>query len=97
MGATPDLNIDLQRAIFVLEKPIALDFAKSDEIVSRNGFTLGGVHVRVRGKFVENGIFEVRSTGQRVTVENPQPGTEIVATVPDWKNGDARWRLLSAK
>lgn len=99
LGAEADLNIDLQRAIFVLTKPIALDFARMDDIVSRNSFTLGGIHFRARGKIVaaKGGLAFEFETGQRVLISDPAkpgPSVEVVGLVTDWKGAEPRMKIV---
>jgi hypothetical protein len=97
-GVTPDLDIDEQRALLVLKKPMTIDWLKVADLIKRANYTFGGAHLRSRGRFVDADQgrlgFEFASSGQRLEVKNPEAGrskmgqeARIVGRLEDWKTG----------
>lgn len=109
-GATPDLDIEEQRAILVLKKPMAIDWKIVEDLIKRANYTFGGAHLRTKGRIVEEGagsgmkilVFEFASTGQKMEIKNPEQlrssigrMAEFAARVEDWKKGTPRLVVLS--
>ena len=107
-GTTPDLDIEAQRAILVLKRPVAIDWKAVDNLVKRANYTFGGAHLRARGRVtledeagVNTLIFEFGGSGQKIEVKNQdlvrailgQPG-EFAVRVENWKKGPAHLVLL---
>ena len=95
-GVTPDLDIEEQRAILVLRKPMAIDWKTVADLVKRANYTFGGAHLRVRGGVVDvegRPAVEFLGTGQRMPVKNPEiarilgrEATLVAGRVEDWKD-----------
>lgn len=109
-GVTPDLDIEEQRAVIVLKRPMAIDWKTVDDLVKRANYTMGGAHLRARGRIVEEDaggsktmLFEHSGSGQKIEVKN-QDGVrsslgktgEFVGRVEDWKKGSVRLVVLDA-
>lgn len=105
-GATPDLDIEEQRAILVLKKPVVIDWKTVADLIKRANYTFGGAHLRTRGRLVESGQgrleFEFAGSGQRIEVKNPDAAREkvgqnakIAGRVEDWKTGTLSLFLLA--
>ena len=102
-GVDPDLDIEAQRAIVVLQRPMSIDWQHVTEIIRRANYTFGGAHFRARGTFLADVqgdmqiLFEVDGTGQRLVVVNPERAhelgsmrVEVVARVEDWQSDAPR-------
>jgi hypothetical protein len=83
-GREPDLDIEAQRAIVVLKKPMKFDWKKVDQVTRDANYTFGGAHLRVRGRVVQvDGVpqrlaFEFKGSGDRIPVVNEDVGRGLV-------------------
>ena len=99
-GTEPDLDIEAQRAIVVLKRPMPIDWMRVDELVRDANYTFGGAHVRTRGRVVhlsggppDRLEFEFAGSGQRIAIKNSESASslgektvEIAARIDDWRN-----------
>ena len=97
-GSEPDLDIEAQRAIVVLKKPMPIDWKHIDEIVRDANYTFGGAHLRTRGRIVQaqggppNRLeFEFVGSGQRIAIKNSESArsamgktVEVAARIDEW-------------
>ena len=105
-GATPDLDIEEQRAILVLKKPMVIDWKVVEDLIKRANYTFGGLHLRARGRLIESEgefSFELAGSGQRVKLsagsQDRKPSAremEISARLEHWKTS-ATFAILEAK
>ena len=107
-GATPDLDIEEQRAILVIKKPMPIDWKAVADLIKRANYTFGGAHLRARGRLVDGGQgrlgFEFAGSGQRTEVKNPEAGrakagqdAKIAGRVEDWKTGTPSLFLITVE
>lgn len=110
-GAEPDLDIEAQRAIIGIKKPMAIDWKAIDAMIKRASFTFGGAHIRARGQVVPlssaNGsrlAFEFAGTSQRIELKNPERArgllgqtVEIAGRIEDWKSDAPRLLVLDSR
>ena len=104
-GATPDLDIEEQRALVVLKRAMAIDWKVVEDLIKRANYTFGGAHLRTKGRIIEEGasvVFEFSGTGQKMEIKNPEQvrspigkTAEFAARVEDWKKGTPRLFVLS--
>lgn len=103
----PDLDIEAQRAILVLRRPMNIDWQHVAGIIREANYTFGGAHLRTRGTFVVAAqgdaqlLFEFDGTGQRMVVANPErvqavggARRAVVARVEDWQGDAPRLTIL---
>lgn len=99
-GADPDLDIEAQRAIVVVKKPMTFDWTKVGDLVKNASYTFAGAHLRLRGRFRVSSppgrdsvlTFVVDSSKQEIPVKasdlarsaGEQP-IEAVLRVEEWK------------
>lgn len=108
-GVEPDLDIEAQRAIVTLRRPMSIDWQRVAKTIGQANYTFGGAHLRARGTFRATSqgdgqlFFEFDGTGQRLVVVNPdgvqEAGNErmeVVARVEDWQSDAPRLVVLSA-
>ena len=97
-GVEPDLDIEAQRAVVVLRRPMSIDWQRVDESIRRANYTFGGAHLRTRGTFLGAAqgdkplLFEVDGTDQRLVVANLERvqglgkvQVEVIARVEGWQ------------
>lgn len=83
-GSEPDLDIEAQRALVVLKKPMAIDWKKVDQLTRDANYTFGGAHLRLRGQVVQvDGVqqslaFEFKDSGDRIPVVNEDVGRGLM-------------------
>lgn len=109
-GATPDLDIEEQRAVVVLKRPMAIDWKVVEDLIKRANYTFGGAHLRTKGRIIEEVagsgmktlVFEFHGSGQKMEIKNPEQvrssigkTAQFAARVEDWKKGTPRLVVLS--
>lgn len=109
-GATPDLDIEEQRALVVLKRPMAIDWKVVQDLIKRANYTFGGAHLRTRGRIVEEVagggmktlVLEFSGTEQKMEIKNPEQvrlsmgkTAEFAARVEDWEKGTPRLVVFS--
>lgn len=109
-GETPDLDIEEQRALLILKKPMKIDWKAVADMIKRANYTFGGTHLRMRGRVLEQDAggsnkkltLELVGPGQSMEIKNPDrirssigKTVEVVARVVDWKE-EARLVVLDA-
>ncbi|MFY9344329.1 MAG: hypothetical protein WAT39_17690 [Planctomycetota bacterium] len=108
-GAEPDLDIEAQRAIVVLSRPMRIEWQVVDRLVTRAGYTLAGIHLRARGEFVGPAapgeqppeLFQFAGSGQTIRIElrGPVPGevqrpVQVTGRIDAWQSDGPVLRVL---
>ena len=102
-GVEPDLDIEAQRAIVALQRPMSIDWKIVAERIRRANYTFGGAHLRARGTILALAqperqlLLELDGSGQRFVLANPERAqdlenrrVEVVARVENWQSDSPR-------
>lgn len=91
-GVAPDLDVEAQRAILILEKPVPLNWKRAADLIGGASYTFAGAHFRARGRIRKGPDgrmeFELAGSAQVMAVTgsaDPTEGeVEIAARLEEW-------------
>lgn len=91
-GIAPDLDIEAQRAIVLLEKAMRLNWKRVSDLIGGASYTFADAHFRARGRIRRRpdagAEFEFAGSGQVMRVAGSADPTEteveIAARVEEW-------------